>query len=37
MSKKTSGIEVYLRVRPTKKPYSGLGLQPEEGKVEFNF
>jgi kinesin family member 6/9 len=26
MSKRTSGIEVYLRVRPTKKPYSGLGL-----------
>ena len=34
---KTKGIEVYLRVRPTKKPYTGLGLSPDEGKVEFNF
>jgi hypothetical protein len=34
---KTSGIEVYLRVRPTKKPYHGLGLTPDDGKVEFNF
>ena len=23
---KTSGIEVYLRVRPTKKPFKGLGM-----------
>jgi hypothetical protein len=22
---KTKGIEVYLRIRPTKKPFSGLG------------
>lgn len=34
---KGKGIEVYLRVRPTKKPYQGLGLQPDGGKVEFNF
>lgn len=24
-------------MRPTKKPFSGLALTPEEGKVEFNF
>jgi hypothetical protein len=36
MAKKT-GIEVYLRVRPTKKPFQGVSLNPEEGKVEFNF
>ena len=38
MSKKTSkGIEVFLRVRPTKKPFNGLALTSDEGKVEFNF
>lgn len=26
-----------MRVRPTKKPYQGLALTPDEGKVEFNF
>lgn len=31
------GIQVYLRVRPTKKPYPGLALTPDDGKVEFNF
>lgn len=34
---KKSGIEVYLRIRPTKKPFTGLGLSPDDGKVEFNF
>lgn len=34
---KKSGIEVYVRVRPTKKPYTGLGLSLDDGKVEFNF
>jgi len=24
-------------VRPTKKPFSGLALQPDTGKLEFNF
>jgi len=28
---------VFLRVRPTKKPYPGLALTPDDGKVEFNF
>ena len=34
---KTKGIEVFCRVRPTKKPYPGLALTPDQGKVEFNF
>ena len=28
---------MFLRVRPTKKPYPGLALTPDDGKVEFNF
>ena len=34
---KKKGIQVFLRVRPTKKPYPGLALIPDDGKVEFNF
>jgi kinesin family protein 6/9 len=34
---KKKGIEVHLRVRPTKKPCPGLSLSVDEGKVEFNF
>jgi hypothetical protein len=34
---KKKGIEVHLRVRPTKKPFPGLSLSVDEGKVEFNF
>lgn len=38
MPSKKQGIQVYLRVRPTKKPYPGLALsQNDDGKVEFNF
>ena len=32
-----NGIEVHMRVRPTKNPYSGLKLTPDEVKVEFTF
>jgi len=32
----TKGIEVYVRVRPTKKPSRGLKLETDESKVEVN-
>ncbi|CDW78814.1 UNKNOWN [Stylonychia lemnae] len=38
MSKKQSkGIEVYLRIRPSKKSYPGLILDKEGNEVQFNF
>lgn len=37
MSKGKGGIEVFVRVRPTKRPSKGLTLLPDENKVEFKF
>ena len=37
MSKKAKGIEVWLRVKPTKKPSNELSLEVDEGKIEFKF
>ena len=37
MSSKTKGIEVFVRVKPTKKPCKAIKFDCEEGKVEFNF
>ena len=37
MSKKSKGIEVWLRVKPTKKPSNEVQLEAEEGKIEFKF
>ena len=34
---KSKGIEVWVRVRPSKKPDSQLALEPDEGKIEFTF
>jgi hypothetical protein len=34
---KSKGIEVYVRVKPTKKPDRTLKLEIEEAKVEFTF
>ena len=34
---KSNGIQVYLRVKPTKKPDSQIKFEPEEGKIEFTF
>ena len=33
----SKGIEVYLRVKPTKKPDKSIKFDTEEGKVEFTF
>jgi hypothetical protein len=37
MSKKSKGIEVWVRIKPTKNPDKALFVNPEDGKVEFNF
>jgi hypothetical protein len=38
MSKKGGkGIEVWVRVRPTKKPSRELEILPDDGKLEFKF
>ena len=37
MSKKSKGIEVWLRVKPTKKPSNEMALEPDDGKIEFKF
>lgn len=34
---KSKGIEVFVRIKPTKKPDKQIRFTPEEGKVEFNF
>ena len=37
MPKGGKGIEVWVRVRPTKTPDKGFIITPDEGKVEFKF
>jgi hypothetical protein len=37
MSKPSKGIEVWVRVRPAKKPSKEMELVPEDGKIEFKF
>ena len=37
MSKKSQGIEVWVRVKPTKRPDNQLALTIDEGKVDFSF
>jgi hypothetical protein len=39
MGKGSKGIEVFVRVRPTKKPFAGLKLNTDGGEnsLEFNF
>ena len=34
---KSKGIEVYVRVKPTKKPDKQMKFEPEDGKIEFTF
>ena len=34
---KSKGIEVWVRVRPTKKPDNQMSMTPEDGKIELNF
>jgi hypothetical protein len=33
----SKGIEVFVRIKPTKKPDKSLKFDPEEGKIEFTF
>lgn len=37
MPSKSKGIEVYVRVRPSKKVDKSMVLEPEDGKIDFNF
>lgn len=37
MSKASKGIEVFVRIKPTKKPDKGLKFDTEEAKIEFTF
>ena len=37
MSKQNKGIEVYVRIKPSKKPDRQLQLDIEDGKVDFAF
>lgn len=34
---KSKGIEVYIRVKPTKKPDKSISFEIDEGKVNFSF
>ena len=34
---KSKGIEVYVRVKPTKKADKSMKFDPEDGKIEFTF
>ena len=37
MSKKSEGIEVWVRIRPSKNPDKQLNIDVDEGKVDFSF
>ena len=37
MPAKSKGIEVWVRVRPSKKPDKSLALEPDDGKIDFHF